>query len=148
MATAVDIINAAGREAQPAARLAYVKAQLVQLPDAHRRVVETLLAWQEATMEQDHALREFNASRRDRLWLARSGAGALVLMIIVSLAVPNPTPFQERIFVYVVALAFGACGALLPGAISVTSERPTLAVRAVGAVGMTIFAVLFYWLIR
>ena len=83
------------------------------------------------------------AARRDRIGLAIAG-GLFVLLRLSSDYIPSPTRFQERMFVIGLALAAGAAGGFVPGVIAVEGKRPSLAVRATGAIGFTVFIIILF----
>jgi hypothetical protein len=84
------------------------------------------------------------AARRDRLGLAVAG-GVFLLVRLGSDYNPSPTRFQERTFVVALALAAGAAGGFVPGAIAVDGKRPSVAVRATGAIGLAVFIIILFY---
>lgn len=84
------------------------------------------------------------APRRDRIGLAIAG-GLFVLLRLGSDYIPSPTRFQERTVVIALALAAGAAGGFVPGAIAVEGKRPSVAVRAAGAIGLALFIILLFY---
>ena len=84
------------------------------------------------------------AARRDRIGLAIAG-GLFLLLRLSSDHIPSPTRFQERTFVIALALAAGAVGGFVPGAIAVEGKRPSIAVRATGAIGLAVFIILLFY---
>jgi hypothetical protein len=84
------------------------------------------------------------AARRDRIGLAIAG-GLFVLLRLSSDYILSPARFQERTFVIALALAAGAAGWFVPGAIAVEGKRPSVAVRATGAIGLAVFIVLLFY---
>jgi hypothetical protein len=84
------------------------------------------------------------AARRDRIGLAIAG-GVFVLLRLGSDYIPSPTRFQERTFVVALALAAGAAGGFVPGAIAVEGKRPSVAVRATGAIALAVFIIILFY---
>jgi hypothetical protein len=68
----------------------------------------------------------------------------MLALLAIAVFIPELTKFQERVFVVVLALAPGAVGGFLPGAIAVQGKRPSVAVRATGAIGFTVLVLLIY----
>ena len=48
-------------------------------------------------------------------------------------------------FVIALALAAGAVGGFLPGAIAIEGKRPSVAVRATGAIGLAVFIIILFY---
>ena len=84
------------------------------------------------------------AARRDRIGLAVAG-GVFLLLRLGSDYIPSPTRFQKRTFVVALALAAGAAGGFIPGAIAVDGKRPSVAVRATGAIGLAVFIIILFY---
>jgi hypothetical protein len=84
------------------------------------------------------------AARRDRIGLAIAG-GVFVLLRLISDYIPSPTRFLERTFVIALALAAGAAGGFIPGAIAVEGKRPSVGVRATGAIGLAVFIIILFY---
>jgi hypothetical protein len=83
-------------------------------------------------------------ARRDRIGLAIAG-GLFVLIMLGSDWIRSPTRFQERSFVIALALAAGAAGGFIPGAIVIDGKRPSVAVRATVAVGLAAFIIILFY---
>jgi hypothetical protein len=84
------------------------------------------------------------AARRDRIGLAIAG-GVFVLLRLSSDYIPSPTRFQERTFAVALALAAGVAGWFVPGAIAVEGKRPSVAVRATGAIALAVFIIILFY---
>jgi hypothetical protein len=84
------------------------------------------------------------AARRDRIGLAIAG-GVFVLLRLGSDYIPSPTRLQERTIVVALALAAGAAGGFVPGAIAVEGTRPSVAVRATGAIGLAVVIIILFY---
>lgn len=84
------------------------------------------------------------AARRDRIALAIAG-GVFVLLRLISDYIRSPTRFLERMFVIALALAAGAAGGFIPGAIAVEGKRPSVRIRATGAIGLAVFIVILFY---
>jgi len=68
-----------------------------------------------------------------------------VLLRLSSDYIPSPTRFQERAFVIALALVAEAVGGFIPGAIEVKGKRPSVAVRATGAIGLAVFIIILFY---
>ena len=84
------------------------------------------------------------AARRDRIGLAVAG-GLFVVLRLSSDYIPSPTRPQVRMFVIALALAAGAVGGFIPGAIAIEGKRPSVAVRATGAIGLAVFIIILFY---
>jgi hypothetical protein len=84
------------------------------------------------------------AARRDRIGLALAG-GLFILVRVASDYFPNPTRFGQRMVVIAMALAAGAAGGFVPGAIAVEGKRPSVSVRATGAIGLAAFIMILFY---
>ena len=84
------------------------------------------------------------AARRDRIGLAIAG-GVFVLLRLSSDYIPSPSRFQERTFVIALALAAGAAGGFVPGATAAEGKRPSVAVRATGAIGLAVLIIILFY---
>jgi hypothetical protein len=84
------------------------------------------------------------AARRDRIGLAIAG-GVFLLLRLSSDYIPGPTRFQQRTFVIALAVAAGAAGGFIPGAIALEGKRPSVAVRATGAIGLAVFIIIWFY---
>jgi len=84
------------------------------------------------------------AARRDRIGLAIAG-GVFILLRLSSDYIPSPTRFKERTFVIALALAAGAAGGFAPGVIAAEGKRPSVAVRATGAIGLVVFIIFVFY---
>lgn len=132
-----------GKKRTPSERLQELQEQLKLLPVEIRSAVEMLVAWEEGLMSDLHS--DKTVARRDRIGLSVSGAIGLFLLLGIAIAIPDPSDFQERVFIIVLGIAGAAAGAFLPGAINVEGGyRPTVWVRAGGAIGFAVFLILVY----
>ena len=84
------------------------------------------------------------AARRDRIGLAIA-SGVFVLLRLSSDYIPGPTRFEQRAFVIALALAAAAVGGLAPGVIAREGTRPSVAVRATGAIGLAVFIIILFY---
>jgi len=84
------------------------------------------------------------AARRDRIGLAIAG-GLFVLLRLCSDYILSPTRFQGRTLVVAMALAAGAAGGFVPGAIAVEGKRPSVAVRATGVIALAVFIIILFY---
>jgi hypothetical protein len=64
------------------------------------------------------------------------GLTFVIVLLLVALAVPNPTDFQLFVFRIVLALAAAGVAALIPGFLNIESKTALYAVRAGGALGV------------
>ena len=143
---ALKIIHRASQHASSADRLSELKRGLSLLPEEIRTVVETLLGSQEVFLRD--VRRPGRGVRRDRIGAAMAATSLVVGLAAIAIAIPTPTAFQERVFVVILALAAATVGAFLPGTIAVKGSRPSLTVRASGALGFGVFVLLVYrWLL-
>src|SRR2546426_10916784 len=67
------------------------------------------------------------------------GVAGVIVLILLAIIFPNPTPFQYLVFRIVLALAGAGVGAMIPGILNV--EIP--GIKAGGAIA--VFVVVFFW---
>lgn len=72
-----------------------------------------------------------------------AGGLFLVCLIVISLAVPRPSPSQQRAFNVYLALAAAAVGAGLPGFLSIEAQVGRSALSAGGA--LALFVLVIWW---
>lgn len=68
------------------------------------------------------------------------GVVFLCVMLVFSVAFPNPSPIQLKVFITVLALAAGGAGALLPGFIEIQHKG---LIRAGGAIALVVMVYFF-----
>lgn len=136
-------IRLAVQKAPRKQKLAVLKKELRQVPRGLRDAVDMLVTEGVEAVKSVHD--RSSEMRRDRAATAVFGVLGLIAMVTIALKVPKPEPFQEKVFVFVLAVIFAACGAFLPGAVSVAGGyRPAVWVRATGALGLAVFVILIY----
>lgn len=84
------------------------------------------------------------ANQIERYVLFATGAGLLLLRVVLALTVAHPTRVQARMFTIVLMLAAGAFGGALPGAIAAEGTDPSAAAKAIGAIGSALAVALIY----
>lgn len=84
----------------------------------------------------------YMALRKSDEKLLAFGFGVIfvIFLLIVALAVPNPSEYQFRIFNIVLALAAAGCASMVPGFLEVNVPKY---VRAGGA--MAVFVIVFFF---
>lgn len=79
----------------------------------------------------------------ERISVFSSGAALFLVMLGVAIFIPQPSPFQYKVFGVILAFAAGSFGALLPGLFKITSNKLMgFGIRATGAAGMVVFVYL------
>ena len=76
--------------------------------------------------------------RSERIYAMVFGAVTITFMAVVAFVVPEPKPFQLFIFRLICSLGAGAVGAFLPGSLTTSIGRPSLKVRAGGALALAV----------
>lgn len=64
-------------------------------------------------------------------------------LLVLAVAFPNPTPFQYTIFRIVLSLACAGIAAVIPGFLSVRTDKLGIAIRAGGAIAVFVIVYLF-----
>jgi len=109
------------------------------LPTGIKRETTTL---REEIVLRDLLETDSDERRRNTLLAWGSGVVFLLAMLIVAVAIPNPTPGQLRIFLAILAISAAAFATVITGMLSI---RLNIGTRAtIGAVGALAVAVLFY----
>lgn len=84
------------------------------------------------------------AMEKADVWLpGLLGIAGLIYLLRLAEQHPNPSPFQVRIYLVVLALSAAAFAALIPGLLKIKLSGPGVAIRAAGAIG--IFALVFFY---
>ncbi len=134
-AAANEIVAALVR-VPPHRKLAELKKLISGLPNADvRNAVETLVLTTEGLVNQ-------RSSRSDRNGVLIFGVAFLVVLLVIALAVPNPTASQLLIFRVVLALAAAGVAWFIPGFIDVNVRLPRIAIRASGAIAVFVIVYL------
>lgn len=123
-----------------AERLARAKCMFQELSDPPREAY-SLLFFSGADMT---ALQKAEWQRSERIYAMVFGAVTIVFLAAVAVLVQAPTPFQLFVFRLIASLGAGAVGAFLPGSLTTSIERPSLKIRAGGALAVAVLI----WLIN
>src|SRR5258708_6581524 len=68
--------------------------------------------------------------RSERIYAMVFGVATIIFLAVVALAVPEPKPFPLFVFRLICSLGAGAVGAFLPGSLTTSINRPSLAIKA------------------
>jgi hypothetical protein len=79
-------------------------------------------------------------AQRDRIGLGVAGA----MYCLLRLYVPHATQVQQRTLAIALALAAGAAGGFIPGALAGPGKRPAAAVRATTAISLAVFILILF----
>ena len=111
-------------------RLAELKRRIAALPSAEfRDAAETLIL-------QTESLMNGGSSRWEKIAVLIFATVFLVTLLVIAIAVKQPTPFQLFVFRVVLALAAGGAAWFIPGFIDVRINLPKVAIRATGAIAV------------
>lgn len=136
--TAIAVrIRAALFDVPPDRQMEVLKVQLDTIPPEFRAPVEDLVLTGATVGGNVVRSDRSETLRRDLRFAAFAGVVFIVVLIVIAIEVPNPTGFQYWVFRVVLSSAAAACGALIPGFLTVNMSLGTaVAIRSSGALAL------------
>ena len=117
--------------------------EIAKLPDNARALIAALVAANVVIRPSEHFMNStkfwtFLAANWEKLATFASALVFLGCILILAVAIPNPTVFQEFAFRLVLTLAAGAFGGFIPGFLNIDIKWAKFALRAGGAMALSV----------
>jgi uncharacterized membrane protein len=127
---------------------AVVEVDAIQLPSGMRKVTIRCNNIEDAMRLVEDVMTTPTVQQKNKhtyqLLAYFSGAAFLISILCIAVFIPNPTPFQTRVFLSVLALSAGAFGVVITGLLDIkASVGKQLTIGATGALALVVLMLFF-----